>query len=111
MKFKEFVISVLREDEVVGKVPVLGSWHDTDKGFPQITIEQLYVRPISYSDDRVDLRECTLQIDVWHEGNPFPLAWSVMAALERHGLYESEEREINEEDVNRVMLIYKGVSK
>ena len=86
---------------------ISSDWHDVKKGYPQITVTQISRRPGSYSDDKTEFRVPLLQVDIWSEGNPFIISDLVQAIiLEAEGIEAADEREQNEETVNRVILEY-----
>jgi protein-disulfide isomerase-like protein with CxxC motif len=106
MRAKERVIEALRADARLKKVSVSSAWHDAKKKEPQITVSQVISRPAVWSDDTPDFDLARIQIDVWHEGNPFAVAEVVREVLEEAGMFAEGERELNEADINRVILEY-----
>jgi len=109
MRAKQFVIELLSGDkELKRKVKSISSaWHDMKKGYPQITVTQIYSRAASFSDNRVDMRVPLIQIDIWNKGNPFLISEMVTRILAENGYDYSDEREQNEVEINRVILEYR----
>ena len=107
IRAKQRVIDTLRAYESLRGVPILTAWHDSEKGYPQITITQISNRAVSHSDNRADFRAPLLQIDIWDRGNPFLVAEKVIAALGETGREPADEREANEKHVNRIILEYR----
>lgn len=109
IKAKEVILNLLKADAALKKLKphISAAWHDSKKGYPQITVTQISNRPGSHSDNQVDFRIPLLQIDVWDTGNPFLVSEKIQAALEHEGYEASDEREQNEPEVNRVILEYR----
>jgi len=106
MAAKDFIINKLRASPELKKINIGAMWHDSKKPYPQITVIQVISRPASYADDKPEFNEATVQVDVWHTGNPFPTADIVRNILAEEGFYANNVREVNEETVNRALLEY-----
>jgi len=85
---------------------ISASWHDSKKGYPQVTVTQISNNPASYSDDMVDFKVALLQVDIWSKGNPFLVAGIIQETMLEAGYSSSDERERNEDTINRVILEY-----
>ena len=109
IKAKQRLLDILSADSGLKKSVknISGAWHDSKKGYPQVTVTQLSNRPASVSDDKVDFRTPLLQVDIWDKGNPFLIADKIIAALEKEGYEPADEREQNEAEINRVILEYR----
>lgn len=55
----------------------------------------------------MDSRIVSLQIDIWSRGNPFIVAKKVDEVMKKSGYDYLDEKEINEENINRIMFMYK----
>lgn len=110
IKAKQLILNILCADsdlKSIVKGGISAAWHDTKKGYPQITVTQISNRPASFSDNKVDFRIPLIQIDVWDKGNPFLVSAKVIEALANAGYEPADEREQNEVNVNRVILEYR----
>lgn len=109
MKAREKVTQILMTSKELSKVckSINTSWYNKSGGDPQITIKQISSSVINNHDNKVDLRVVLIQIDIWSKGNPFIIGKKVQQAMDNYGYEYADERELNEEDMNRLMILYK----
>jgi hypothetical protein len=109
MKARERLFNILNNDEQLNQVTknIANAWHDKQKGYPQITIQQISSSQFNHHDNKVNGRLVTIQVDIWGKGNIFEISGLVHKAMQKEKIEFTDERELNEKEVNRIMLIYK----
>ncbi len=104
MRAKAEIINILRKCPGLSDIPISPAWHDQKKKYPQVTVTQTDSVPGFVADNAVSLRTVTIQIDIWHKSDPWPVADIVENALKASGHSQFSDYEINDEKINRVMI-------
>lgn len=109
MKAIEEVIKTLQENKELRKLVknISTNWYNEKVETPQITVTQISNTPFDWHDNKLNGRIVLLQVDVWSKGNPFIIAEKVIEVMKKKGYINSDERQLNEETINRIMITYK----